>query len=148
MARATLVMLTALLLVACEPPTPRAKVQEPFPADAPVTPPAPAETPDPDAPATRESLVATVPAAVDEVEARHRALLEQLTETEAAILALEGELKLATEPDHHAQLQERAEELRAAARSLAAEARGLKEAADELRETSTMLKALGGAGDP
>jgi len=144
--RTPVLLLTLLALTACEPPTPRAKVQKPFPDVEEAT--AAAEpTPEVrgDRPATRDSLVASVPASVEEIEARHRALVARLAEVELAIIALEEELKLATEPDHHAQLQDRADELRASARALAAEARDLRVAADELRDTSTLLKALGGA---
>ena len=127
--------LLLLLLVACEP---RAKVQEPFP-----TPAAEAPTQEPADELTVAGMVQSVPGQVDAIEARHRSLVERLTEAEAALIAVDRALLTATTPEQHQELQARAAELRAAAQALAVEARELRRAADELKDTSTRLRAVG-----
>lgn len=143
MKRLLLLVLLALGLVvtACEPPAPRAKVQKPFPIDEET----PTAAPEPDGPPSREQLVAGVPVTVAAIEERHQALVVRLEEVETALTAVDSELKLAVTPDQHARLQERAAELRAAARMLAVEAAELRTEAARLRETSRQLKAISGA---
>jgi hypothetical protein len=133
-----------LLLVACEPPAPRAKVQKPFPIDE-EGPTAPSE---PDGPPSREQLVAGVPATVEAIEERHQGLVVRLEEVETALTAVDAELKLAVTPEQHQRLQDRAQELRAAARLLAVEAAELRSEAAGLRETSRQLKVLSDAEQP
>ena len=133
-----------LLLAACEPPAPRAKVQKPFPIDEVASPAAE----EPDGPPTREQLVAGVPATVAAIEERHQALVVRLEEVETALIAVDTELKLAVTPEQHQRLQQRAIELRAAARGLAVDAAELRSEAAGLRETTRQLEAISGAGQP
>lgn len=132
-----------LLLVACEPPAPRAKVQKPFPTEEATTPEA---TPGEAGAPTAASLVGSVPAQVDAIEERHRALSAQLTEAERVLQELDTAIRAAESPERHADLQERAAELRATARALASDAAELSREADRLRDTSERLKAIGGTG--
>lgn len=137
-------LLGALLLLACEPPAPRAKVQKPFPIDEET----PASVPTPDGPPTREQLVAGVPVTVAAIEERHQALIVRLEEVETALTAVDAELKLAVTPDQHQRLQERASELRAAARMLVVDAAELRGESARLRETSRQLKVITDAEPP
>jgi len=130
-----LLPLLLLVLLGCDP---RAKVQEPFP-----TPPEPTAAATPADEHTIEGMVESVPARVDAIEQHHRALLERLAVAEAALLAVDEAILVATTPEQHQALQARAAELREAAHAVAVEATELRREAEALKDTSTRLRAVG-----
>lgn len=143
--RAASLVALLLLLVACEPTAPRAKVQKPFPGD-----PAAAEqaTAVPDGPPSEVDLVGGVPGAIDALGATHRSLVLRLGEVEEALRSVDEELKSAVTPEQHQRIQARAAELRSAARRLAVDASGLRAGAEDLRENTRQIEALARAAVP